>query len=124
MTDIDRMVVWLREAMDAAGLAARKAAELCGCHPAAPLWTFGDETTDGRILVVDDPHPGIKRKIGRRWNGSYEGVFMAEHVVRHDPAAVLRRITADRKQLDLHAPVTVEYNDDSPTSYGWTEETT
>jgi hypothetical protein len=94
------MVVWLREAMDAATRAASKAAELCGCHPPAPSWIFGDEATDGRIAVVDDPHPGVKRKIGRRWNGSYEGMAMAEHVVRHDPAAVLRRIAADRKMLD------------------------
>jgi hypothetical protein len=100
VTGSDRLVVWLREAMDAAELAASRAAGLCGCHPSAPSWEFGDESTDGRILVVDEPHPGVKRKIGRRWNGSYEGMAMADHVVRHDPAAVLRRITADRALLD------------------------
>lgn len=104
MTDTDRMVVWLRETLDAAEGAATKAAALCGCHPPAPHWSFrdGDGPTDGRILVVDEPHPGLKRKIGRRWNGSYEGLAMAEHIVRHDPAAVLRRIAADRKILEAH----------------------
>lgn len=104
MTDTDRMMAWLREAMDETEQAARKAAKLCGCHPPAPSWSFrdGDKPTDGRILVVDEPHPDLKRKIGRRWNGSYEGLRMAQHIVRHDPAAVLRRITADRQLLELH----------------------
>lgn len=40
----------------------------------------------------------------------YEGggvVHLADavHIARHNPAAVLRRIAADRKQLDLHAAV-------------------
>jgi hypothetical protein len=93
---------WITQQIDHTETAARKAAELCGCHPPSPHWTFGDETTDGRILVVDEPHPGTKRKIGRRWNGSYEGMSMAEHVVRHDPAAVLRRCEADRRILTRH----------------------
>ncbi|MEU0818937.1 DUF6221 family protein [Streptomyces mirabilis] len=149
MTDTDQLVVWLRETMDAAERTASRAAGLCGCHPPAPSWEFGDESTDGRILVVDEPHPGMKRKIGRRWNGSYEGMAMAEHIVRHDPEAVLRRIAADRKQLAEHAenpydlgycrtctvheegwavPVPAELP--CPTirnlaeGYGWTEETT
>lgn len=96
---------WITQQIDHTETAARKAAALCGCHPPSPHWTFGDETTDGRILVVNDPHPGVKRKIGRRWNGSYEGLFMAEHVVRHDPAAVLRRCAADRKILEVHEPI-------------------
>jgi len=96
---------WITQRVDETELAARKAADLCGCHPPAPHWTFDDDTTDGRILIADEPHPSIKRKIGRKWNGSYEGMFMAEHVVRHDPAAVLRRCTADRKILEHHAPI-------------------
>lgn len=95
---------WITQQIDAVEAAARKAAALCGCHAPAPSWSFrdGDEPTDGRILVVDEPHPTLKRKIGRRWNGSYEGLFMAEHIVRHDPAAVLRRCEADRKILNRH----------------------
>ena len=95
---------WIIQQIDEAERLAHRAAELCGCHPPAPSWSFrdGDEPTDGRILIVDDPHPDLKRKIGRRWNGSYEGLFMAEHIAHHDPAAVLRRCTADRRILARH----------------------
>lgn len=97
---------WITQQIDEAERLARRAAALCGCHPPAPSWSFrdGDEPGDGRILVVDEPHPGLKRKIGRRWSTSYEGLFMAEHIVRHDPAAVLRRCAADRKILREHQP--------------------
>jgi hypothetical protein len=98
-------LAWLHATLDAAEAAAHEAAALCGCHPEAPAWSFGDESTDGRILVVDDPHPSMRRKLNRRWNGSYDGLFAAEHIAAHDPAATLRRIAADRKQLDLHAAV-------------------
>ncbi|MFF4834072.1 DUF6221 family protein [Streptomyces sp. NPDC001315] len=95
---------WITQQIDATETTARKAAALCGCHPPAPSWSFrdGDEPTDGRILIVNDPHPTLKRKIGRRWNSSYEGLFMAEHIVRHDPDAVLRRCEADRRILARH----------------------
>ena len=98
---------WITQQIDETERLARRAAELCGCHPPAPAWSFrdGDEPGDGRILVVDDPHPTMRRKISRKkWNGSYDGLFMAQHIVRHDPAAVLRRCDADRKILDIHAP--------------------
>lgn len=100
MAGTHERIQFLRARYDEEEQAARKAAELCGCHPPAPSWRFGDETTDGRILVVDDPHPGLKRKIGRRWNGSYEGKAMAEHIVRHDPAHALAQVTAKRRVLD------------------------
>jgi hypothetical protein len=96
---------WLTRQIDATEDAARKAAALCGCHPPSPHWSFrdGDEPTDGRILVVDDPHPDMKRKISRKkWNGAYDGLFAAEHIALHDPAAVLRRCAADRKILARH----------------------
>jgi hypothetical protein len=97
---------WITQQIDETERLARRAAELCGCHPPKPSWSFrdGDEPTDGRILIVGEPHPSLKRKIGRRWNGSHEGLFMAEHIVRHDPEAVLRRCEADRKALALHRP--------------------
>lgn len=79
--------------------AANKAAEPCGCHPPAPSWVFGDEETDGRILVAGDPHPGMKRRLGKRWSSSYDGLFAACHIVRHDPARVLRDVDAARKRL-------------------------
>jgi hypothetical protein len=97
-------VEFLEAAHKEAERLAARAADLCGCHPPALAWSFrdGDEPTDGRILVVDDPHPNLKRKIGRRWNGSYEGLSMAEHIVLHDPEAVLQRIAAERKILAAH----------------------
>lgn len=102
---MDELVEWVRAQLDEDERLARRAAELCGCHPPALSWSFrdGDEPGDGRILVVDDPHPDLKRKIGRRWNSSYEGLHMAEHIVRHDPARVLREIDAKRRILAEHA---------------------
>lgn len=94
------LITAFRAALDAEAKAAHTAAAVCGCHPEAPSWSFGDEQTDGRIVVDNEPHPTIRRKIGRRWNGSYEGMFMAQHIVRHDPAFVLADIAAKRKLLD------------------------
>lgn len=104
---MDDLVQWLRAQLDEDEAVARKAASLCGCHPPAPSWSFrdGDEPTDGRILVVDDPHPDMKRKISRKWSTTYDGLFMAQHVVRHDPARVLREIDAKRQLLDEHQDV-------------------
>lgn len=96
---MDDLTTFINARLDEDEQTARRGAEVCGCHPAAPVWAFGDETTDGRILVVDDPHPSIKRKLGRRWNGSYEGLFAAEHIARHDPARVLRQVAAGRGLL-------------------------
>ncbi|MFF3891360.1 DUF6221 family protein [Streptomyces sp. NPDC001914] len=103
---------WITQQINETERLASRAAELCGCHPPAPAWSFrdGDEPSDGHILVVDEPHPGLKRKIGRRWNSSYEGLFMAEHIVRHDPAAVLRRCAADRRILAAHPYTTTVIN--------------
>lgn len=102
----------LRAALDAAQKVAEAAAAVCGCHPPVPSWTFGDETTKGRILIVDDPHPTLHRKMGRRWNGSYEGMFTAQHIVLNDPAAVLRRIAADREILEDAENIISGWNED------------
>ncbi|MEU6597834.1 DUF6221 family protein [Streptomyces flaveolus] len=101
---MSELVQFLRARLDDDELAARKAAALRGCHPAAPARSFrdGDEPTDGRILIVDEPHPGLRRKIGRRWNRSCEGLFMAQHIVRHDPARVLAEVDAKRRTIDLY----------------------
>ncbi|MFI9824435.1 DUF6221 family protein [Streptomyces sp. NPDC052013] len=109
---MDELVRWLGEQLDADEQAARKAANVCGCHPLAASWAFrdGDEPTDGRILVVDDPHPQRKRKISRRWNATYDGLFMAEHIVRHDPARVLREVEAKRRILTAYE----NYDQDAP----------
>lgn len=98
---------WIAQQIDERERLAHRAAALCGCHSPAPSWSFrdGDEPTDGRILIVDDPHPTLQRKISRKkWNGSYDGLFMAEHIAANDPADVLRRCAADRKILAEHRP--------------------
>jgi hypothetical protein len=95
---------FLRARLDEDERLADRAASLCGCHPSAPSWTFkdGDGPTDGRILIADDPHPNIKRKLSRRWNNTYEGLFAAEHIARHDPARVLAEVEVKRRIIDLH----------------------
>ncbi|MGW4270779.1 DUF6221 family protein [Streptomyces seoulensis] len=140
------VLAWLETAIGAREEAAQKAAALCGCHPPAGGWSFrdGDAPSDGRILVVEDPHPKTKRRISRRWNSTYEGLFMAQHIALHDPASVLRRCAADRKLLALHGDrchscpakdasgyldewTQYDYGDTCPVvrllaeGYGWTE---
>jgi hypothetical protein len=100
----DDLVDFVRARYDDEERLAQRAATLCGCHPPASAWVFGDESTDGRILVLNDPHPGVRHKVSRRWNGSYEGLFMAEHIVHWDPARVLAEVDAKRKVLELHRP--------------------
>ncbi|WP_158697873.1 DUF6221 family protein [Streptomyces prunicolor] len=86
MTDTDHLVVWLREAMNAATQRAQAAATETGSaewehHAHGSLNATG--TPGFMVAEVDylDPAPGT---------------FMADN----DPAAVLRRIAADRKLLD------------------------
>ncbi|HEX4818498.1 MAG TPA: DUF6221 family protein [Nonomuraea sp.] len=102
---MNHLVAFLSARLDEDERAARRAASLCGCHPDAPSWVFDDEATDGRILVEGDPHPHEKRKLGRRWNGTYHGLFVAEHITRHDPARALREVEANRRIIQLHRGV-------------------
>ncbi len=101
---MDELITFLRARLDEDERTAHKTAALCGCHPEAPSWSFDDKATDGRIIVDNDPHPDIKRRLGRRWNGTYEGMFAAVHVARHDPARVLRDVKAKREIVDEHQP--------------------
>lgn len=95
MTATDRMVAWLREAMDA----AQHDAEAATPGPwhvteyvAGSDYGFdaGIGTASGEVDVVGHGYEG----------GGCERVQDARHIVRHQPAAVLRRIAADRKLLD------------------------
>lgn len=87
MTDTDRMVVWLREALDAAEQRAEAAARETGSAD----WAYQEHGVYAmdppRFMVADvdylDPAPG-------------------KFIAANDPAAVLRRITADRKLLEIH----------------------
>ena len=93
MTDTDGMVAWLRKAMDA----AQQLAEAAANETTSADWEYQDHdnrlvaTSPPRFTVADvdflDPAPGK---------------FMAAN----DPAAVLRRIAADRKILELHPSTT------------------
>jgi hypothetical protein len=89
MTDPDRMVVWLRETMDAAEQVANAAARRAW----SPHWEY-----DRSVREIRDLNNG-----GTLANIYFPAIgnFSADN----DPAAALRRIAADRKQLAEHAPV-------------------
>jgi hypothetical protein len=98
----DTLVTWLRTQLDDDERAARAAAALCGCDPAAPRWEFADDEHEGRIVITDHPHPAIRHQLTRRWNRSYPDMFAARHIVRWDPAHVLAEVEAKRRLLELH----------------------
>lgn len=123
MTDTDRMLAWLREAMDAAEQIARAA-----CEGAEGRWHhLGDQ--HGGSVAGD--HEGYHVA----YDEGYPTLEQATHIARHDPAAVLRRITADRQILDdcddvLHDFVFGAFRQLAldtvcrlAEGYGWTEET-
>lgn len=93
MVTADRLA-FLHATLDAAQAEARAASTETGS-------AFWRGTTDG--LYSDDAsnHPGpfLADSYG------YNPPEIVTHIARHDPAAVLRRIAADRKQLELHAAV-------------------
>lgn len=100
MTDTDGMVLWLREAMDAA---QRDAEAADGAE-----WSVED-------LRIIDQRDGVSIETGREpgtvliGNGLRIGSGVPAalaHVARHSPAAVLRRIAADRKILEAHPHTT------------------
>lgn len=81
---------------------ATAAAELCGCHPPAPVWTHIDDPDDGdRIVIENDPHTDrlTKLKLSRKWHRTYTDGFHAKHIALHDPARVLREVQAKRDLL-------------------------
>lgn len=112
MDGMDDLIAFLRARLDEDAATARAAAEVCGCHGPAARWVFGDDENDGRIVIVDDPHPETKRKVERRWNGSYDGLFAARHIARHDPARVLAEVDAKRQRLEILADAIERGHDD------------
>lgn len=131
MTDTDRMVVWLREAMDAAQADAETATPgpwHVTEYAAGSDYGFdaGVGTAPGEVDVVGHGYEG----------GGCDHVQDAQHIARHNPAAVLHRIAADRKILDdcddvLHDFVFGAFRQlafdtvrNLAEGYGWTEETT
>jgi hypothetical protein len=94
------LTTWLRAQLEDDERVARAAAERCGCHGGVPDWDFADDGEDGRIVVRDDPHPNVSRRLSKRWNRSYDDLFAARHIARHDPARVLAEVEAKRRILD------------------------
>ncbi|MFI1165631.1 DUF6221 family protein [Streptomyces sp. NPDC020801] len=98
MANTDRMVVWLREAMDA----AQHDAEAAG----GDAWSVVEgarllDARDGQLVEVGR-EPGTRIIGGGRLIATGPALVLP-HIARQDPAAVLRRIAADRQILDLHA---------------------
>lgn len=90
----DRMVVWLRQAMDDAEREAESAAEGAGSHH----WAVGEEASCQCCVNLRNVDGGLLCTPDSRY---------VDFMAAHDPAAVLRRIAADRKILDAH-PTTTE----------------
>lgn len=65
------------------------------CDFEATIGTGNGQYVDDKTDVVGHGYEG----------GGVAKVADAQHIARHHPAAVLRRIAADRKQLELHAAV-------------------
>lgn len=63
--------------------------------PPFPWRVFPDD--DDQVLAADDLPVAEAFALS-----SNQQRLVAEHIARHDPAAVLRRCAADRKILDLH----------------------
>lgn len=92
MSDAHGVVVWLRETLDAAQRDAEEAAK-----DTDPEWSDGGPHGESvHALPHGDPVAVDP------WGYMSDGV--RAHIARHDPAAVLRRITADRQILSLHRP--------------------
>ena len=89
MTDTDRLVVWLRDAMAAAWQLAEAAAR----ETSSADWEYQEH--DNRLVATIPPWFTVADV---DYLDPTPGKFMAAT----DPAAVLRRISADRKILDWH----------------------
>jgi hypothetical protein len=84
----DDLITWLRAQLDDDERVATDRARLAG-----DVWT-AVEVAPGRWEVVGAGGRGTVAQGLPQWE--------AEHIARHDPARVLRRVAADRRILDLH----------------------
>ena len=123
------MVTWLHVAMDA----AQRDAEAATPGPWEPE---GDDLTDDEVYTVHDgEHGDLVGNVVAYARGGWgtdpgTQVTNIHHIARHNPSAVLRRIAADRKLLDMLTG-DVEYEAEPlaedalrllAEGYGWTEE--
>ncbi|MFF7190508.1 DUF6221 family protein [Streptomyces sp. NPDC008222] len=88
MMSTDQMVAWLRQAMGTAQWDAETAA-----RETEPEWSDGGPYGEG----VHTQRHGSPVAVGP-WG--YMDDAVRTHIARHDPTAVLRRITKDRELLD------------------------
>ncbi len=101
VTDTARMVVWLRETLDAAQADAAEAT--CGPWHVTEYEAGSDYGFDAGVGTA----PGEVDVVGHGYEGGgCERVQDARHIARHNPTAVLRRIAADRKILAAHPHTT------------------
>jgi hypothetical protein len=115
----DDPLVYLRATHAAVQAEAEAARDIdyaqCGVWEARGPYPSASGEADG----VSRPRGNLRAQIGR------DDIFLdAElpwglipHMARHDPAAVLRRITADKKLIAAH-PVTTEVRDIRMTRFG------
>lgn len=89
VTDTDRMAVWLRETLDA----AERVAEAAARETTSADWEY--QHHDNRLVATIPPRFTVADV---DYLDPAPGKFMADN----DPAAVLRRIAADRKTLAEH----------------------
>ena len=128
----DGMVVWLRETLDAAQRDAEAASggTVVGGpgawlpSPAGDEWEASrSEHGDEELLVA--LRPGLPRPpdvMSGMWGAvvsavpdgadsdAWSPMPQFVHAARHDPAAVLRRIAADRKTLEEHKPTPADFD--------------
>ena len=108
---IDDLVAWLRVVLDEDERAAKRASESSpnwqydGTNPRGPRVVVGRDTDDiwtrninSAVWECDDELDGCI-ELADTWAAE------AEHMARHDPAAVLADIAAKRAVLELHAIV-------------------
>lgn len=96
MTDMDQLVVWLRETMNAAWRDAEEATP-------GP-WTVRGLGRHDQAAILQDT--GTRSPAGFPTGPAFmdaqgsRATADARHAARHNPASVLRRIAADRKTVD------------------------
>ncbi|MEF9521303.1 DUF6221 family protein [Streptomyces sp. RB13] len=89
---MDDLVQWLRAQLDADERIAHRAGD-----------SFRQIGATGVIVATEGDR--AEECASANWAG------IAEHIVAHDPARVLREIDAKRQVIDLHAPGEMEYVD-------------
>lgn len=108
---MDDLVQWLRAQLDEDERTAREA-----CKYAEAEWRLDE---DGETVLWWPPEPHIAEKerekgltvVSDRWRGQTiesGGARLAPHIVRHDPARVLREIDAKRRligRINTHATI-------------------